>query len=174
MTRRAFTPTVLAAGAAALSAAALPALAQAHDYRGGYYDTRAEACTDRIHDNGTTGALLGAAAGALIGSNVAHHGGRTGGALIGAGVGAAVGSNIARSSTKADCRGPRYRTYYRPAPPAYYGPGYADYTSYTVYPAAPPAYGYGGYGGWGDDHHDRGEHRGWYRHHHEEDEDDGD
>lgn len=169
MTPRAFAPRIVAT-AAVLAAAALPALAQAHDYRP-YYNPRAEACTDRIHDNGTTGALLGAAAGALIGSNVAHHGGRTGGALIGAGVGAAVGSNIARSSTKADCRGPHYRTYYRPAPPAYYGPGYADYTTYTVYPAASPAYGYGY---WGEEHHDRGEHRGWYKHHHEEDEDDGD
>ena len=157
--------------AAALSAALVaPMAAQAHDYRAAYYE---DGCTDRIHDNGVTGALLGGAAGALIGSNVASHGGRTGGALIGAAAGAAVGSNIARSTTKDSCRGPREVVYYRryappprpvyiapqpvyvapppPPPPAYYG--------YEVYDYAPP---------------DRGLHRGWYKHHHHHDEDEDD
>ena len=60
--------------AAAGLALAAPLAAQAHEpYR--YYQ---DGCTDRIHDNGVTGALLGGAAGALIGSNLASGGGRTG------------------------------------------------------------------------------------------------
>jgi hypothetical protein len=167
---------VLAVAAVGLTAAAAPALAQARDYRGYGYD---DGCQGRIHNNGTTGALLGGVAGALIGSNVAHGGGRTGGALIGAAAGAAVGSNIARSSTKQNCRGPSYRTSYRDYgyQPGYYAdPGYGDYNSYPVYNGYS---GYSGYSGYGyerghDEHHDRGEHRGWYKHHDHDDEGDGD
>lgn len=166
----------LAVAAVGLTTAAAPALAQAHDYRPYGYD---DGCSGRIHNSGTTGAVLGGLAGALIGSNVAHHGGRTGGALIGAAAGAAVGSNIARSSTKQSCRG--YRTAYRydGYQPGYYadpGYGYGDYNSYPVYSGYS---GYTGYSSYGydrghDEHHDRGEHRGWYKHHDHDDEGDGD
>ena len=154
----AFTVAILALGA--------PLLAQAHDYRRNYYD---DGCTDRIHNNGVTGALLGGAAGAVIGSNLASHGGRTGGTLLGAAAGAAVGSNIARSTTKDRCRGPgRVVDYdYPPPRPIYATPQ----PVYVAPPPPPPAYGYEVYD---DGPHDRGRHRGWYKHHHDEDDDDDD
>ena len=158
---------ILALTAAGLTAAA-PALAQAHDYRA--RQAYADACTDKIHDNGTTGAILGGVAGAVIGANVAHHGGRTGGALIGAAAGAAVGTNIARSSTKRSCRGPTYRTAYRPAPSYGYAPTYG----YETYGYA-PTYGYEAYGyepAYVPAPHDRGLHRGWYKHHDDWDDED--
>lgn len=155
--------------AAALSAAfATPMAAHASDYRHPYYEDR---CTDRIHENGVTGALLGGAAGALLGSNVASHGGRTGGALLGAAAGAAVGSNIARTTTKDNCRGSRV-VYYHAAPPP--RPVYlAPEPVYVAPPPPPPPYY--GYEVYDDGPHDHGRHRGWYKHHHhDEDEDDDD
>lgn len=129
---------------------------RAHDYRS--YDRYADDCSRRVRHNGTTGALLGAAAGAVLGSNVASRRNHTEGALIGAAAGAAVGSNIARSSTKDRCSGSRYRAAY-PAYSGYYQPGYTGYyePGYTSY----------------EPRHDNGLHRGWYKHHHEDD-DDGD
>lgn len=153
-------PIIRAAGlAVAIAAVAAPLVAEAHDYRRAYYR---EACTDRIHDNGVTGALLGGVAGALIGSNVASHGGRTGGAVLGAAAGAAVGSNIARSSTKDGCRAPRrvvYDRYYAPPPRRLYVAPEPVYLA----PPPPPVYAYEVY-----DYRpaDRGLHRGWYKHHH--------
>src|SRR5690348_12456023 len=79
-----------------LSAAA-PAAAQGYRY--------SDDCTRRIHNNGTAGAIVGGIAGAVVGSNLAHGGGRTGGAILGGAAGAAIGNNIARSSTKDGCRG---------------------------------------------------------------------
>ena len=84
----------------ALGSIASPVMAQ--DYRGyngapARYD--AYACQDAKHQNQTAGGIIGALAGAVIGSNLAAHGGgRTGGALLGAAAGAAVGSNIGVSS----------------------------------------------------------------------------
>jgi hypothetical protein len=162
--------TISCAIAAAVSVtAATPVVASAHDYQR-YQD----ACTDRIHDNGVTGALLGGAAGALIGSNVAGHSARTGGALIGAAAGAAVGSNIARSSTKDRCRGGR-AVYYREPAPVYYAPPPAPVyyappprPVYYVPPPPPPVYSYDVY----EVRHDHGRHRGWYKHRHDGDDDD--
>lgn len=59
-------------------------------------------CEQRKHNNGTAGAVLGGIAGAVLGHNIGHHGGRTGGAIIGGVAGAAVGNNIGRSGTKCD------------------------------------------------------------------------
>ena len=163
MTQPAFA-RLFATAAAALTLAT-PALAAAQDYRpyddyAAYdgYRTYSDVCTDRIHDNGAAGAVLGGIAGALLGSNVAHHGGRTGGALIGAAAGAALGSNIARSSTKQSCRPPEYRASYGAGDyaPAPYSGGYY----------APARYGDGQWG-----RYDEGRHRGWYRHHHHDDDD---
>ena len=106
-------------------AVATPSFAQ--DYRGygyGYGDGRADACQAKQHDSGTTGAVLGGIAGALIGSNLAsHHGGRTGGMALGAVAGAVLGNNIGRSSAKSSgiCEERDYgRVAYRRAQP-YYG-----------------------------------------------------
>lgn len=153
---------VLSAAAAALTA---PAAAQAYDYRHAYYEDR---CTDRIHDNGVAGALLGGAAGAVLGSNLASHGGRTGGALLGGVAGAAVGSNIARSTTKDNCRGRRV-VYYHYAPPQ---PVYVEPAPVYITPPPPPAYY--GYDVYDYGPHDRGLHRGWYKHHHHDEDDDDD
>lgn len=101
------------------SAVAVPSFAQ--DYRGYGYEGR-DACGEKIHKSGTTGALLGGLAGALIGANLAsHHGGRAGGAVLGGLAGAALGNNIARSSTKSSgaCEGDDYYNT-RYAPRAYY------------------------------------------------------
>jgi hypothetical protein len=176
------TPLALAIATAAAGLTAIaPAMAQARDYRPAAYDGRYDdGCSSRVHDNGAAGAVIGGLAGALIGSNVAHHGGRTGGAVIGAAAGALVGSSIARSSTKQSCRGSDYGyDGYRQSAysqPAYgYDRGYTGYTGYNGY--SYPAYtGYSGYTAYSysrDDHRDRGEHRGWSNRRHHDD-DDGD
>lgn len=160
-------PSPLATAAAVAFAGlalAAPAWAEAHDY----YPRYADACTDRIHDNGVAGALLGGAAGAVLGSNLASHGGRTGGAVLGGVAGAAIGSNIARSSTKDSCRGRPVVYRYAPPPPP---PVYVAPRPVYVAPPPPPPYGYEVYD---DGPHDRGLHRGWYKHHHHHDDDDDD
>jgi hypothetical protein len=151
--------TSAAALTATILALAAPMTAQARDYRD-------DGCTDRIHDNGVAGALIGGAAGAVIGSNVARGGGRTGGALIGAAAGAAVGSNIARSSTKDRCRGgSRYVRYAPPPPrPVYVAPRPVYVAPEPVYVAPAPVYEVYEVGP-----HDHGRHRGWYKHHHHDD-----
>ena len=63
----------------------------------------ADPCHQRQHNRGTTGAVIGGLAGAMIGSNIPHHhGARTGGAILGGLAGAAVGNSIGRQSTKCD------------------------------------------------------------------------
>jgi uncharacterized protein YcfJ len=101
---------------AALATSAFAAPSFAQDYRGYGYDSR-DPCQERVHNSGTTGALLGGLAGVLIGSNLAsHHGGRAGGAVLGGLAGAAVGNNIARSSAHSSgaCEGGYYNSRYTP------------------------------------------------------------
>lgn len=94
-----------------------------------YYgrDTAYTAQTGCRNDNrsATTAGIIGALAGAALGSNVAARGHRTGGAIlggvVGAGLGAAVGN--ANDKFKCDSRGPYY--------------GYNDTVAYRE------AYGYG-------------------------------
>lgn len=98
---------------AALTAGAVatPSLSQT------YYDGQ-DACRHAQHSRGTTGAVVGGIAGAVIGSNATHHhGARTGGAILGGLAGAAVGNSLGRSSAKSSsaCRGYTYyngRYYY--------------------------------------------------------------
>ena len=108
-------------------AAPAPALAQRHDYRwqgdhngrwdpadhynrGGHYKERRLTRSDRIYrgrDNryycrrsdGTTGLVVGAIAGGLLGNAI---GGDTLSALLGAGGGAALGSAIDRGQVRCD------------------------------------------------------------------------
>jgi hypothetical protein len=63
-------------------------------YNGGYYNHYSQHCS------GSTGTILGAIAGGLLGTQAAGRGDRTLGAIIGAGAGALAGRAIDRS----DCR----------------------------------------------------------------------
>jgi len=141
-------------------AAAAPASAQGYRY--------SDDCTRRIHDNGTAGAIVGGIAGAVLGSNLAHHGGRTGGAILGGAAGAAIGNSVARSSTKDRCRGHHvYRSGY-PAP--YYPPpayGYVEPAPVYVEPAPVYVERYPVYV-----HEPHGHAYGYWRHHHHHDDDD--
>jgi len=73
------------------------------DYGGQAYrqDDRAaqQACQSQKRGNQVAGGLLGGLAGAVLGSNLAHGGGRTGGAVIGGVGGAALGAGIAGGQT---------------------------------------------------------------------------
>lgn len=83
------------ATAALATAVATPSSGQPYGYYG------RDPCQSRQHDSGTTGAIVGGLAGALLGSSVApHHGNRAGGAAIGGIAGALLGNSIGRSSAK--------------------------------------------------------------------------
>ena len=66
-----------------------------------YREDRRE-CRNKKNGNTAAGAILGGIAGAVIGSNLAHGGGREGGAIIGGVAGAAGGSAIARGTVHCD------------------------------------------------------------------------
>ena len=92
-----------AAGVMALAGAlAVPTFASAQS--AGYYDNNNggayyDPCRRESTNRATTGGILGALAGAAVGSNLAaHHGGRTGGAALGGVVGAVAGANIGKNS----------------------------------------------------------------------------
>jgi len=73
-------------------------------YRGAYDD----ACRNRRSSNSIAGGLIGALAGAALGSNVAARNARTEGAVLGAVVGGAAGVAVGRSSANCDDRGYYY------------------------------------------------------------------
>src|SRR5690242_3868885 len=85
---------------AAVAAGAIATPALAHDEgRYGYssgYDCRGSG-------GAAAGTVVGALAGAAIGSNLAHRGDRTGGALIGAFAGGLLGNSIGRTSERRSC-----------------------------------------------------------------------
>jgi outer membrane lipoprotein SlyB len=87
---------LIAAATLALTAAtvaATPVLAQPHRHK-------VLVCT---HSNHTTGTVVGAVAGGLLGNTLAHGGGKTGGTLIGAGAGAVAGHEIAKHNDHKHC-----------------------------------------------------------------------
>ena len=106
---------------------ATPSFAQPYGY-GAY-----EACRAKKSDNGTTGAVIGGLAGAVLGSQVAGRGDRTEGAVIGGLAGVLLGNTVGRSSAKSShaCEARSYgRASYRPsyADDRYSGRyGYRDY-----------------------------------------------
>jgi len=53
--------------------------------------------------DGTTGTIVGGAAGALIGSQVAGRGDRTLGAIIGGAIGAVIGNSVEKGSSRSRC-----------------------------------------------------------------------
>jgi uncharacterized protein YcfJ len=72
----------------------------------------------------TTGTVVGALAGGLLGNAVTHGGGRTGGTIIGAGVGAVAGHELAKSGCS-HYASRRHYSHYAAAPT-----GYATDTAY--------------------------------------------
>ena len=103
-----FKTITLGAAAALTAVTALPASAQAQSYRDGYYDSRYEGRTyrgDRYYRggrrcSGTTGTILGGAAGALAGRAIDSRGSRTTGTLLGAAAGALLGREIGKSTCR--------------------------------------------------------------------------
>ena len=84
-----------------------------YDDRGRYYEPRRVTRNDRVwqgrdgryyceRDNGTTGLIIGAAGGALVGRTIDTRGDRTVGTLLGAALGAVLGREIDRGSAR--CR----------------------------------------------------------------------
>jgi hypothetical protein len=67
-------------------------------YRERYVERRYVAPRSSCRSNGTTGLILGGAAGALLGREVDRHGDRAPGTIIGAGAGALVGRELDRKS----------------------------------------------------------------------------
>ena len=94
---------LLTLAAATLAVPAMPSAALAHD---GYYegriwqDSRGRYRCKR--PNGTTGLIIGAAGGALVGRAIDTKGERATGTIIGAAAGALIGRKIDRSRVK--CR----------------------------------------------------------------------
>jgi len=90
---------MLVLGAATLTAPALPSVAVARD---GYYqgkvwrDSHGRLRCKR--PNGTTGLIVGAAGGALVGRAIDTHGERATGTILGAAAGALVGRSIERGA----------------------------------------------------------------------------
>ena len=94
--------TILVLTAAALAVPTLPAPAFAHD---GYHGKIWRGSDGRYRckrPNGTTGLIVGAAGGALIGRAIDTRGERATGTILGAAAGALIGRKIDRSRVK--CR----------------------------------------------------------------------
>lgn len=116
-TKNIVTASIIAVGAL-IAASSTNAYAQNYD---GY-------CYQKNDNTRTTGTVIGAIAGAVLGSNIAGHGNKTSATVTGAVVGGVAGSQIGgqiKSTNKAKCLGNNYYRYdsgyYEPpAPPAGY------------------------------------------------------
>ncbi len=90
---------VLALSAATLTLPALPAVSLAQN--SGYYQGKtwqdSQGRTRCRRSNGTTGLVVGAAGGALIGRAIDTRGERTTGTIVGAAAGALLGRHVERS-----------------------------------------------------------------------------
>ncbi len=90
---------ILAVSAATLTLPALPTIADARNK--GYYQGRTwqdnQGRTRCRRPNGTTGLIVGAAGGALIGRAIDTRGERTTGTVLGAAAGALLGRHVERS-----------------------------------------------------------------------------
>lgn len=114
-----------------------------------YYGSNASATGVRCNNNSTTTAgVIGALAGAVLGSNVAARNARTEGAVLGALVGGGVGAAVGRANDRYKCdnRGP-YFTYNETIPyresAAYRSPQYSYYTRQRCRLAPAPVDSYG-------------------------------
>ena len=90
---------VLALSAATMTIPVMPSIALAQN--SGYYNGRtwqdSQGRTRCRRSNGTTGLIVGAAGGALIGRAIDTRGERTTGTILGAAAGALVGRSVERS-----------------------------------------------------------------------------
>ena len=89
---------MLVLGAATLTVPAMPSVAVARD--GTYHGKVWRDSNGRLRckrPNGTTGLIVGAAGGALIGRAIDGHGERATGMILGAAAGALVGRSVQRS-----------------------------------------------------------------------------
>jgi hypothetical protein len=89
MRNRMIAATILACSS--LAVATSPVLADQHSGQ-----KKVMVCKD-VKKSNTTGTVVGAAGGAVVGNVVAGHGNKTAGTLIGAGVGAVAGHEIAKN-----------------------------------------------------------------------------
>jgi hypothetical protein len=97
--------TMLALTAATLTIPAMPSVALAHGNDGYYhgrtwYDSKGRQRCKR--PNGTTGLIVGAAGGALVGRAIDTRGERATGTILGAAAGALIGRQVDRSRVR--CR----------------------------------------------------------------------
>lgn len=92
------------AAAATLSIPAAPALANHNGYYHGKTWQDANGRTRCRRSNGTTGLLIGGAAGALAGRAIDSRGDRTTGTLVGAAAGALLGREVERGRSGRRCR----------------------------------------------------------------------
>lgn len=89
----------LAAAAASMVVPVIPAPAVAHGYNGKIWrDSDGRYRCKR--SNGTTGLIVGAAGGALVGRAIDTHGERATGTILGAAAGALLGRSIDRSRVR--------------------------------------------------------------------------
>lgn len=142
--------------AAAATAMAIPAVAQGYYDQGSdyYYDP----CRRDTTTRSTTGGLVGAGLGAVVGSNIAGRGVRTEGAVLGGLLGAAIGANVGRESAACSPGATRVPP---PPPPPEASYGYGHYDRYgSGYGYEQPSYEYDAqpYQGanYGYDYDDRG------------------
>lgn len=157
-------PTAFALAAAACAAMVLPTTASAqtygYDYPSAYSNnTYYDPCARDQRERQAGAGLLGAAIGAVAGSQVASRGRRTEGSLLGGVLGAAVGAGVGRGTAACQSTYQRSAHYQGYETPSYggYGAGYDPYDrrdyrrddGYDYYRDYPQSYdrGYGGYGG---------------------------
>ena len=92
---------MLAVAASSLAVPVLPAPAMARGYHGKMWQD-SEGRWRCKRSDGTTGLIVGAAGGALVGRSVDTHGERATGTILGAAAGALLGRSFERSRTR--CR----------------------------------------------------------------------
>src|SRR6185295_17897944 len=80
------------------------AQAQRRYYNDGYYNGPTWRDSRCRRSNGTTGLIVGGAAGALVGRSIDGGRNRTTGTIVGAVAGALVGREVQRSSSRRRCR----------------------------------------------------------------------
>lgn len=99
--------TALAMAAFTLAVPAIPAPAVAHNGDGYYHGKVWRDSQGRLRckrSNGTTGLIVGAAGGALVGRAIDTRGERATGTILGAAAGALIGRSVERSASRQRCR----------------------------------------------------------------------